>query len=319
MGSPECACPSLAALLSIPGTKVVAVVAQPDRPKGRGLHLLPCAVKAFALERGLPVITPFKVNLPETVEALDRLRPDVIVVTAFGQILRKALLEMAPLGCVNVHASLLPKYRGAAPAQWAIARGESVTGVTTMLMNEGLDTGDMLLKREIPISPEDTGASLLMKLGLAGAELLAPTLEGLRSGTLRGEPQDERLATHAPKLNKASGCLDWTKPAAELERRVRAFNPWPCCVCEAPAGSGHALRVLRARVEPGTGEPGLLLRLDGEGPLVATGAAALRLLDVQPAGKKAMSGADYARGSHVKPGGRFGSMAASEGGGHGGC
>lgn len=318
MGSPDCACPSLEALLSIPGTTVAAVVAQPDRPKGRGLHLLPCAVKAFALERGLPVITPFKVNLPETVEALARLRPDAIVVAAFGQILRKPILEMAPLGCVNVHASLLPQYRGAAPAQWAIARGETVTGVTTMLMNEGLDTGAMLLRCEVPISPADTGGSLLLKLGRAGAGLLAPTLEGLKNGTLKPEPQDDRLATHAPKISKASGNLDWNLPAEQLERRVRAFNPWPCCVCEAPLGSGHAVRVLRARVEPGAGEPGLLLRLDGDGPLVATGAQALRLLEVQPAGKKAMSGADYARGSHVKPGGRFGSGVASEGGVHGG-
>jgi methionyl-tRNA formyltransferase len=306
MGSPECACPSLDRLHATPGFEVAAVVAQPDRPQGRGLHLQPCAVKAHAVALGLPVLTPVKVNLPEVTDALAALKPDVIVVVAFGQILRKAILEMAPLGCVNVHASLLPRYRGAAPAQWAIAHGETVTGVTTMKMDAGLDTGDMLLKAEVAIQPDDTGGSLLMKLGRAGAELLAPTLNGLRNGTLAGIPQDDGLATLAPKIAKHDGAIDWSRPAAELERRIRAFHPWPMCVCECPKGSGHVVRILKARVEQGRGEAGDVFEMGGAGPLIGTGDGLLRLLEVQPAGKKPMPGTDFARGCHVKPGDRLG-------------
>ncbi len=302
MGSPDCACPSLDALMAMPGTQVVSVVTQPDRPQGRGLHLQPCAVKAHALERGLPVLSPPNVNHPEVTAALAALRPEVVVVVAFGQIMKRAVLDLAPFGCVNVHASLLPKYRGAAPAPWAIVSGETVTGVTTMRMNERLDAGEMLLKREVAIAPDDTGGNLLTKLGCAGAELLPPTLAGLRDGTLRGEAQDDRLATLAPKMSKAHGVMDWSLPAADLERRVRAFNPWPCCTCEAPRGSGQRLRVLRVRVEAGAGEPGSVLTRDGDGLLVAAGGAALRLLEVQPAGRKVMSGSDYARGCHLMPG-----------------
>ena len=306
MGSPDCACPALGALTRMPGVEVVAVVAQPDRPRGRGLHLQPCAVKAWALAQGLRVLTPVKVNLPEVVAELAGLKPDVVVVMAFGQIMRKGILDLAPLGCINIHASLLPRYRGAAPAQWAIVRGETVTGVTTMRMNEGLDTGDMLLKREVPIDPADTGASLLEKLAEAGGRILPPTLEGLAAGTLKGDPQDDLLATLAPKLSKADGALEWARPADELARRVRAFNPWPCCACEAPAGSGQAVRVLAARPEAGAGKPGEVLSLEGEGPLVAAGGGALRLLEVQPAGKKSMRGSDFARGCRLAPGDRLG-------------
>jgi methionyl-tRNA formyltransferase len=302
MGSPECARPSLDALIAMPGTQVVAVVAQPDRPQGRGLRLQACAVKTHAEELGFQVLTPLNVNHPDVVGTLSELKPDAIVVTAFGQIMRQAILELAPLGCVNVHASLLPKYRGAAPAQWAIASGDSVTGVTTMLMEERLDAGPMLLRREVPIESDDTGGSLLMKLGRAGAAILAPTLDGLRNGTLKGERQDERRATFAPKMSKTHGVMEWCLPAVEMERRVRAFNPWPGSTCEAPAGSGRSMRVLRARVETGAGAPGAVLTLDGDGPLVAAGEDALRLLEVQPAGKKAMSGAEFARGRHLAPG-----------------
>lgn len=302
MGSPACACPSLDALLAMPGIQVVAVVTQPDRPQGRGLHLQPCAVKAHAVEQGLAVLTPANVNHPDVVGPLAALKPDVIVVVAFGQIMKRAILDLAPLGCVNVHASLLPRYRGAAPAQWALVNGESVTGVTTMLMNERLDAGEMLLKREVTIMPDDTGGSLLMKLGRAGAALLPGTLEGLQDGTLRGEAQDDRMATLAPKMSKGHGVIVWTMPAADIERRVRAFHPWPCCTCETPRGSGQTLRVLKARVELAHGAPGSVLKLDGEGPLIAAGEGALRLLEVQPAGRKAMSGLDYARGRHLAAG-----------------
>ncbi len=302
MGSPSCACPCLDTLLAMPGVDVAAVVSQPERPRGRGLHCQPCAVMAHAGERGIPMLTPPNVNQPESLEALAALKPDILVVVAFGQILRRSLLALAPLGCVNVHASLLPRYRGAAPAPWAIARGETVSGVTTMRMNEKLDAGDILLQRTVPIDSDDTGGSLLLKLARTGAALLPPTLEGLRDGTLRGEPQDERLATFAPKMTKAHGIIEWCLPASEIERRVRAFNPWPCATCEAPFGSGWTLRVLRARVEPGNGAPGAVLSLEGDGPLVAAGEDALRLLVVQPAGRKEMNGAAYARGRHLAVG-----------------
>jgi len=200
MGSPSCACPCLDTLLRAPGVEVAAVVSQPERPRGRGLHYQPCPVMAHAREQGIPVLAPLNVNQPEVLEGLAALKPDVVVVVAFGQFLRRAVLELAPLGCVNVHASLLPRYRGAAPAPWAIARGETVSGVTTMRMNERLDAGDILLRQAVPIAPDDTGGSLLLKLAQAGAALLPPTLNGLRDGTLRGEPQDERQVTFAPKM-----------------------------------------------------------------------------------------------------------------------
>lgn len=296
MGSPSCACPCLDVLLAMPSVTVAAVVSQPDRPRGRGLVCQPCPVMAHARERGIPIVTPPNVNQPETVAALAAFRPDAIVVVAFGQILKQPILDLAPLGCINVHASLLPRYRGAAPAPWAIARGETVTGVTTMRMNARLDAGAILLQRRVPIALDDTGGSLMMKLAQEGAALLPPTLEGVASGQLVGIPQDDRLATFAPKMNKAHGIMEWCLPAAEVVRRVRAFNPWPCATCEAPFGSGRVLRVLRARVERAIGPPGVVLSLAGEGPLVAAGEDAVRLLEVQPAGRTVMDGAAYARG-----------------------
>ncbi len=306
MGSPACACPSLDALLAMQDVQVVGVVTQPDRPYGRGLHLHACAVKVHAVERGLSVLSPPNVNQPESTETLLSLKPDAIVVVAFGQIIKKSILDIPPLGSVNVHASLLPAYRGAAPAPWAIVNGETVTGVTTMRMNERLDAGDVLLQHKVSIEPDDTGGSLLMKLAQAGAALLPATLAGLRAGTLRCEAQDDRLATLAPKMTKAHGVIVWSMPAIDIERRVRAFDPWPCCSCEAPLGSGKILRVLKARVVEAYGAPGSVLKLDGDGPLIAAGEGALRLLEVQPAGRKVMSGSDYARGRHLAPGDRLG-------------
>jgi methionyl-tRNA formyltransferase len=303
MGSPECACPSLEALEGLPFVHLAAVVTQPDRPAGRGLKPTPCPVRQRAEHLGRPVFTPPNVNDPAIVAQLASLRPDVIVVAAFGQMLKRAILEMASHGCINVHASLLPKYRGAAPAQWAIVHGERVTGVTLMRLNERMDAGDILLQREVPIAEEDTGESLLARLGVVGAELLMEGLEAMRHGPLVGRPQDDREATYAPRITKADGAIVWSMPAEAIVRRVRAFYPWPGCWCEAPRGSGRILRVLKARAEPGYGYPGIVLAADGDpGPLVAAGEGAVRILEGQPAGRRAMTGGDLVRGRFVRPG-----------------
>jgi len=303
MGSPECACPSLETLERLPFVHLAAVVTQPDRPAGRGLKPTPCPVRQRAERLGCPVFTPPNVNDPAIVAQLASLRPDVIVVAAFGQILKRAILEMAPHGCINVHASLLPKYRGAAPAQWAIVQGERVTGVTLMRLNERMDAGDILLQREVPIDEEDTGESLLARLGVVGAELLKEGLEAMRHGPLVGRPQDDREATYAPRITKADGAIVWSMPAEAIVRRVRAFYPWPGCWCEAPRGSGRILQVRKARAEPGYGFPGIVLAADGDpGPLVAAGEGAVRILEGQPAGRRAMTGGDLVRGRFVRPG-----------------
>lgn len=309
MGSPQLACPVFEMLaLQYPG-EVAGVVCQPDRPKGRHLKLATCAVKDRARAMGVPVLTPLKANAPETVEAIRDLRPDLIVVAAYGQILRPALLEMPALGCLNVHMSLLPRYRGAAPIPWAIARGETVTGVTTMRMELGLDTGGIYLQADLPIRMEDTAGTLEPRLAELGAGLTRETIEGLAAGRLTARPQDDRLATYAPKLSKGDGRIDWTLTATDIANRIRGFNPWPCGYCLAPSRGRDAdsalLRILMARVEEGKGQPGALLDVSGAGPLVATGGGAVRLLEVQPAGKRKMSGAAYVCGHRLSVGGRF--------------
>lgn len=299
MGSAGLSCPSLDALLASPGDRVVGVATQPDRPAGRGRKLRQNPVAA-RVPAGVELIAAEKINAAEPLAALGRLAPDLVVVVAYGQILKPPVLGIPPLGCVNVHASLLPKYRGAAPVQWAIANGDSVTGVTTMYMNEKMDGGDIILQEEVAISPSDTGGSLGGKLADAGAALLMETLRLVREGRAPRKPQDGALATLAPKLQKNDGRIDWNLPAAAIRNRVRAFNPWPCCWCEAPAGSGCVVRILRAEVEQagasGAG-PGGVVEWAGEGPLVATGdGAAVRLVEVQPEGKKPMSGKAFACG-----------------------
>lgn len=305
MGSAELSCPSLMALTRRGDDEIVAVVCQPDRPRGRELRSAPCAVKRAIAESGVPILTPPDVNVPGTVEALRALRPDAIVVIAYGQILRRPLLAIPPLGCINIHASLLPRYRGAAPAQWAIANGETVTGVTSMMMNEAMDAGDILLQQNVAIAPDDTAGTLLAKLAEVGVELLLRTLDGLRGGTLVRKPQDPGQATLAPKLSKADGKLNWTLPARQIHNRVRGFNPWPGCFCMLPGGA-QRLKILQTRTEAGVGVPAGVLEVSGDGPLVAAGEGTVRLLLVQPEGKKPMAGADYARGHALQPGDMLG-------------
>ena len=295
MGSAELACPCLDRLLANPADQVAGVVTQPDRPKGRSLQMASCAVRAHVAERGIPVLTPENVNAPESVSALRALAPDLIVVVAYGQFLKAAILNLPLRGCVNVHASLLPRYRGAAPIQWAVANGETVTGVTTMFVNARMDAGDIIDQLAEEIRPEDTAGSLHDRLAQCGADLLARTIEVLRQGLIRRLPQNEAEATFAPRIKKTDGRMDWRLPAALLHNRVRGFNPWPGCFCElAPVGG---VRVLKTRVEAGrSASAGAVLEAAGAGPLIQAGQDALRLLELQPEGRKVMSGAAFLRG-----------------------
>ena len=304
MGSGDFACPSLQALRATWPDALVGVVTQPDRPKGRHLALTPCPAKAVASPWGLPLLTPERVNDPESLAALRAWQPDLIVVVAYGQILRAELLALPPRGLLNVHGSLLPRYRGAAPVQWALAQGETVTGVTTMWMNAGVDSGDILLQQPVPIAEDDTGGTLSSKVAAAGAELLVRTLQALQAGTLRPQPQDEAQATLAPKIRKTDGRIDWTLGARRLCDRMRAFNPWPCCTCVLP-WKDAVLRVLQARAERGAGLPGAVLDIGREGPLVMAGEGAVRLLAVQPEGRRAMTGAEFLHGCLLKVGDRL--------------
>ena len=226
MGTPDFAVPTLEALIGA-GHELAAVVTQPDKPKGRGKAVLMTPVKERALECGIPVYQPKRVREPEFLDVLRKLNPDVIVVVAFGQILPREILTLPPFGCVNVHASLLPKYRGAAPIQWAVIDGETVSGVTTMQMNEGLDTGDILEQEEISLDPEETGGSLFEKLASLGGKMILSTLKGLEDGSIIPRAQGEMTTPYAKMLTKAMGEIDWSMDAASIERLVRGLNPWP--------------------------------------------------------------------------------------------
>lgn len=305
LGSGSFAVPSLEALVAA-GHEVMAVVTQPDRERGRGRAVAPPPVKPVAERLGLPVLQPSRVKAPEVVERLRGFAPELQVVVAYGQILSRAVIDAAARGTVNVHASLLPAYRGAAPIQWAIARGERETGVTTMAIDEGLDTGPILLQRALPIEPTDTAGSLEPRLAALGAGLLLETVDGLREGRIRPVPQDHDRATLAPLLRKEDGRIDWSHPAEAIGHRVRGFTPWPGT---ATAIGGRTLRVLRVEVEPagaGSATPGTLLRVDRGALVVACGTGtALRLLEVQPENRKAMSGAAFAAGARLAPDARF--------------
>ncbi len=291
-GTPDFAVPPLEALLDM-GHRVVAVYTQPDRPAGRGRKPRPSPVKRRAEAAGLPVRQPATLRDADEQRALADLRPDVMVVVAYGLILPPRVLQIPPLGCLNIHASLLPRWRGAAPIQRAILAGDAETGVTIMQMDEGLDTGAMLAFARTPIGEEETAATLHDRLSRLGAELLVETLARLQEGRIEALPQDESRATYAEKLAKSEAVLDWRRPARELLRQVQAFNPWP--VAETTL-DGRQLRIWRARALDETTDrpPGTVLRASGDGIDVATGDGVLRLLEVQPAGKRAMAAGDYA-------------------------
>jgi methionyl-tRNA formyltransferase len=302
MGTPEFAVPSLRALAGV--GQVVGVVTQPDRPAGRGQKLSAPPVKQFALAAGLPVIQPLRLREPAAVAQLAAWRPDLIVVAAFGQILKPAVLGLPRHGCLNVHASLLPRWRGAAPIAAALLAGDSETGVTLMQMDPGLDTGPMLARRSEAIRPDDTTPALTARLAELGAALLADCLPAYLRGELRPEPQDPAKATYAPQLRKDDGRLDFTLPAPDLARRVRALLPWPATFA---LWQGQPFKILRAApLEAGAGNagPGTIFLTD-QGPAVACGQGALLLHEVQPAGRAPMPAADFARGARPFVGSRL--------------
>ncbi|MFV3329878.1 methionyl-tRNA formyltransferase [Pseudomonas sp. NY15437] len=287
-GTPEFAAEHLKALLDTPH-EIVAVYTQPDRPAGRGQKLMPSPVKQLAMDNGLAVLQPPTLRDPAAQAELAALAPDLMVVVAYGLILPQAVLDIPRLGCINSHASLLPRWRGAAPIQRAVEAGDAQSGVTVMQMEAGLDTGPMLLKVSTPISADDTGGSLHERLAELGPKAVVEAIAGLAAGTLKGEVQDDALATYAHKLNKEEARIDWTRPADELERRIRAFTPWP--VCHTTLGDA-ALKVLGARPGQGKGEPGRILEASRDGLLVACGEGALLLTRLQLPGGKPLAFAD---------------------------
>jgi len=292
MGSPEFALPTLQALAA--DYVVVGVVTQPDRPAGRGRQLQPPAVKLLAEELGLPVIQPMTLKAADALEQLAAWQPELIVVAAFGQILRPAVLDLPPKGCVNVHASLLPRWRGAAPIQAAILHGDAETGITIMQMDPGLDTGPILSQRSIPVEADITAGLLSEKLAELGGELLTETLPGYLAGRLVPVPQTEAKSTYAPVLKKADGELDTAQPAEQLARQVRAYHPWPGSFLPTLAGP---LKVLAARAASGNSVKSRQRAIQDGLPALATADGWLLLAEVQPPGKRPMSGADYLRGA----------------------
>jgi methionyl-tRNA formyltransferase len=298
MGTPQFACPTLSTLIER-GEQVVAVVTQPDRPKGRGQQTLPPPVKVLAEEHGIPVLQPVKVRHPDAIEQIRALEPDLIVVVAFGQILPKALLEIPRLGCVNVHASLLPRYRGAAPLNWCIINGETETGVTTMMMDVGLDTGDMLLKGVTPIDPDEDTSSLHDRLSLLGAELLAQTIDRMAAGGLVPQKQDDALTCYAPMLKKEDGLIDWGKDAASIKNLVRGMTPWPGAYSQVDE---KLLKVYRVQTGSGAGAPGEILSAGRNGIEVACGEGSIIIHELQLEGKKRLPAAEFLTGCKLEPG-----------------
>ncbi|MBD3878460.1 MAG: methionyl-tRNA formyltransferase [Quinella sp. 1Q5] len=287
MGTPDFAVPSLAALID--KTEVLCVVTQPDRPKGRGHKLLPPPVKVFAEENNLRVIQPVKVKAPEVVAQLAELTPDLIIVVAFGQILSQAILDIPRLGCINVHASLLPKYRGAAPIEWVIINGEQVTGITTMQMNAGLDTGDMLLKSEVQIPNDMILPELRERLMTVGADLLLKTLYKLQNGELQPVKQDDSLSTYAPLLKKDTGLIDWNKPAREIHNLVRGLYG------SARAGRYKIWRTRLAEEKLSPAE----IKIVGQRFFVGTGSGSLEIFELQAPNAKKLAASDFLRGNKV--------------------
>ena len=298
MGTPDFSVGTLKALIAA-GHEIALVVTQPDKPKGRGKAMQFPPVKEAALEYDLEVYQPRRVREPECIEYLRKYEPDMIVVVAFGQILPKEILDMPKYCCVNVHASLLPKYRGAAPIQWAVINGEKVTGVTTMRMDEGLDTGDMILKTELELAQDETGGSLFDRLAEAGAELCVKTLAEIEAGTAVYTPQNHEEATHTTMIRKQMGEIDFTKPAVEIERLIRGLNPWPSAYTKC---GEKTLKIWKASVveEKTSVAPGTVVHVGKDSLLVQTGENLLSIEEVQLEGKKRMDIGSFLRGNPVE-------------------
>lgn len=305
MGTPEFSVPSLAALLTS-GHGVVGVVTQPDRPKGRGQELAASPIKQLAMQHKIPILQPLKMKDSVFLDALSAWKPDLIAVTAFGRILPKVILDLPPQGCVNVHASLLPKYRGAGPIQWALIRGEHETGITTMLMDEGMDTGAILLQEKVSIAPDDTAGTLSSKLADIGGRLLIDTLARIQNGTVTPQPQDSSQATMAPLLKKEDGLLDWTLPALDLANRVRGLSPWPGAYTYLGEDRWVVWKASALDRSAAPAPAGTIVDATKEGLAVATGDGVLRIMEFQPANSRRMSVAQYLTGHTLVPGLRLG-------------
>ena len=299
MGTPQFAVPSLKALIQRPGTKVVGVFTQPDRPKGRGNKLSASPVKETAMMAGIPVFQPEKIRLSGK-EDLLRLAPDLCVTAAFGQILNREILDIPRFGNINIHASLLPKHRGAAPVAYAVMNADHKTGVTTMMMDEGIDTGDILLQRETEIGNCETCMELTERLSFIGAELLMDTIDALESGTLVRVPQNHSEMTYDPMLRKEMGFAGFSSEAILVRGRINGLNPWPCVSVTI---DGERIKLLRADISDGKGIPGTVLAADPHnGLLIACGEGAVRILELQAPGGKKMKTEDYLRGHKINPG-----------------
>lgn len=301
MGTPEFAVPSLRMLLQ-EGYEVAAVITQPDKPKGRGKKLAAPAVKEFALQHGLKVLQPEKVRTPEFLKSLEELAPDLLITAAYGRILPKAVLDVPAYGCINVHGSLLPKYRGAAPIQWSIVNGEKVTGVTTMYTDVGMDTGDILLKRDIAITDNMTGGELHDIMAEVGAGVLKDTLKLLEKGQLVRTPQDDSQATYTAMLNKESGRIDWSKSAADVHNLVRGMNPWPVAYTFY---CGERMKVWSTEVydaEGVHGVPGKILEVNSEGIDIAAAKGIVRIKELQFDSCRRMAVGNYICGHCINEG-----------------
>jgi methionyl-tRNA formyltransferase len=306
MGTAELACASLETLAAQPDFTVLAVVTQPDRPKGRDLKLQPSPVKASALRLQLAVLQPERARNADFVAQLGALRPELIVVVAYGQILPPEILALPRFGCLNVHTSLLPKYRGAAPIQWAILNDESETGVTVMRMDAGLDTGDILAQTTTPITPEDDSQTLHDRLAGLGAGLLAKTIRDHVAGRMTPRPQPIEGVSHARKIVKDDGLLDWTLPARALWNKVRAFTPWPGAFTHLPAHpKPRLLKICHAEVIEASGEPGVFLQADANGIVAACGQGALRISSLQLEGGRRLAAREFLAGHPLSPGQKF--------------
>jgi len=303
MGAAELSCASLQALIAVPDFQVVAVVTQPDRPKGRDLKLLPTPVKESALRANLPVLQPEKARSESFLEELRLFAPQLIVVAAYGQILPKSVLDLPRFGCLNVHTSLLPRYRGPAPIQWAILNGDAQTGVSIMKMDVTLDTGDILAQDSTPIRPEDNSATLHDRLARMGAELLVRTIPEYAAGRLTPRPQPAAGTSYAPKISKQDGRIDWRQPARAIWNRVRGLVPWPGAFAHLPGSpKPQFLKIWDSEIVPETGAPGEILHADKHGVVVACGHEALRILVLQREGGRRLKAHEFLAGHPLQPG-----------------
>jgi methionyl-tRNA formyltransferase len=305
MGTPELAAVSLEALLRSSDVEVAGVVTQPDHPKGRGLKLQPPPVKEIALRQNLRVLQPPRARDEQFIETLRGLQPDLIAVTAYGHILPPAILDLPRFGCLNVHTSLLPKYRGAAPIQWALLNGDTETGVTIMKMNAGMDTGDILSQDKTPIRPEDNSITLHERLGRMGAELLVRTIPDYVSGKIVPQPQPPIEPVLAPKIRKQDGLIDWRQPAVAIGNRVRALIPWPGAFTHVTDEPHSLLKIWEAQVVGQSGAPGEVLNADRHGLVIGCGTGVLRILCVQREGGRRMSAQEFLAGHSLRVGQKF--------------